>query len=629
MRQLIEDRLLPQVLKPARYLGTEWNAVHKDWDRVPVKMAFAFPDVYEIGMSHLGLQIIYGLVNGGDDFLLERVFAPGRDMEELMRAHRVPLFSLESYRPLKEFDVIGFTLQYEMSFTNILNMLDLAGIPVRAEYRGEQYPLVIGGGPCASNPEPLVPFFDAFLLGDGEILLPQFLDLLKSWKDKHGGIPDKEQFLLEAARLPGVYVPRFYDIRYGEDGSIVEIRRNRAGVPPRVARQVVSDLDRAYFPTHPIVPYLETVHDRAMLEVLRGCTRGCRFCQAGILYRPVRERDPELLARQAEELLKATGHEEISLTSLSTADYTCLEPLIKLLMDKYQGTGTSVSLPSLRADAFSVHLAKELQRGRKSGLTFAPEAGTQRLRDVINKGVRERDLMEAVTAAFEAGWTGIKLYFMLGLPTETREDLDGIRDLAEKVMEAGRRISKEQGRTKKVRVTVSVSTYVPKAHTPFQWEAQIPLAEVKARQHYLKSILKKGITYNYHDAELSFLEAVFAKGDRRLGEALERAWELGCKFDSWREHFSFARWMQAFRETGIDPAFYANRPIPLEAVLPWEHLDMGVSKRFLLREREKAFQGVLTRDCREGRCTGCEVCGGFGVDLVLKGGKGHAGPAGV
>lgn len=629
MRQFIEDRLIPHVLKPARYLGTEWNAVHKEWDRVPVRMAFAFPDVYEIGMSHLGLQILYGLVNSREDMLLERVFAPGQDMEELMRAHGVPLFSLESYRPLKEFDVVGFTLQYEMSFTNILNMLDLAQIPLRAEDREGPYPLVIGGGPCAANPEPLVPFFDAFLLGDGEELLPRFLELVKSWKEQYGGLTDKEGFLLEAARIPGVYVPRFYDVRYKEDGSIAEIRPRRSEVPPRVTRRVVADLDRAYFPTRPIVPYLETVHDRAMLEVLRGCTRGCRFCQAGVLYRPVRERDPETLARQAEELLRGTGYEEISLTSLSTADYTCLEPLIKVLMDKYQGTGTSLSLPSLRADAFSVNLAKELQRGRKSGLTFAPEAGTQRLRDVINKGVQEADLMEAVTAAFAVGWTGIKLYFMLGLPTETREDLDGIRDLAAKVLEAGRRISREQGRAKKVRVTVSVSTFVPKAHTPFQWEPQIPLPEIKARQQYLKSIMKKGITLNYHDAELSFLEAVFAKGDRRLGAALERAWQLGCKFDSWREHFSFAKWRQAFEETGLDPAFYANRPIPPEEVLPWDHLDMGVTKRFLLKERERAFQGVLTPDCREGRCTGCEVCGRFEVDLVLKGGNTRAGATGV
>lgn len=620
MRQLIEDRLIPKVHKPARYLGTEWNAVRKDWHNIPIKMAFAFPDVYEIGMSHLGLQIIYGLVNSREDALVERVFAPGQDMEELLRLHHIPLFSLESYRALKEFDLIGFTLQYEMSFTNILNMLDLAQIPLRAENRNSQYPLIIGGGPCASNPEPLAPFFDAFLLGDGEVLIPKILDLVSSWKEKGSSI-DKEQFLLEAAQIPGIYVPKFYDVHYGEDGSIVEITPNRQEVPPQVQRQVVADLDDAYFPTKPIVPYMETVHDRAMLEVLRGCTRGCRFCQAGVLYRPVRERDPKLLANQAEELLKGTGYDEISLTSLSTADYTCLEPLIKTLMDKYQGTGTSVSLPSLRADAFSVNLAKELQRGRKSGLTFAPEAGTQRLRNVINKGVNESDLFEAVTGAFEAGWTGVKLYFMLGLPTETQEDLDGIADLAHRVLEIGRRISREQQRKKKVRVTVSVSTYVPKAHTPFQWEPQIPLEEVKERQQYLRSILKKGITYNYHDAELSFLEAVFAKGDRRLGDVLECAWELGCKFDSWREHFSFSKWMRAFQETGIDPTFYANRLLPAEAVLPWEHLDMGVSKRFLLREREKAFQGILTPDCREGRCSGCDVCPGFGLDLVLKGGQ--------
>ncbi|NLC76915.1 MAG: TIGR03960 family B12-binding radical SAM protein [Clostridia bacterium] len=620
MRQLIENRFLPRVQKPARYLGTEWNSVHKDWDTVPLKMAFAFPDVYEIGMSHLGMQIIYGLVNERPDALLERVFAPGEDLERLLREQEVPLFSLESYRPLKEFDFIGFTLQYEMSFTNILNMLDLAQIPLRAGERDDRYPLILGGGPCASNPEPLAPFFDLFLLGDAEEALPELLELAGKRKEEQGRL-DKQAFLMEAARIEGVYVPAFYDVEYTPEGRIAAVTPNRPGIPHRVRRRVVADLDQAYFPTKPIVPFMETVHDRAMLEVLRGCTRGCRFCQAGILYRPVRERDVETLARQAEELLRKTGYDEVSLTSLSTADYTCLEPLIKKLMDKYQEEGVSVSLPSLRADAFSVNLAKELQRGRKSGLTFAPEAGTQRLRDVINKGVQEKDLLEAVTGAFEAGWTGIKLYFILGLPTETDEDLAGIAQLAHQVLAIGRRISKEQKRKKKVRVTVSVSTYVPKAHTPFQWEPQIPLEEIRRRQQYLQSMLSKGITYQYHDAELSFLEAVFAKGDRRLAIVLERAWQKGCKFDSWREHFNFAKWLEAFQETGIDPGFYANETLGLETVLPWDHLDMGVSKRFLRRERERAIGGSLTPDCREGRCTGCDVCQGFGVDLVLKGGK--------
>ncbi|MFA5535831.1 MAG: TIGR03960 family B12-binding radical SAM protein [Bacillota bacterium] len=620
MRQIIKNQILPQVQKPARYLGTEWNAVQKDWSSIPLKMAFAFPDIYEIGMSHLGLQILYGLVNAREDTLLERVFAPGEDLEALLREKKIPLFSLESFNPIRDFDLVGFTLQYEMSFTNILNMLDLAGIPLRTAGRNGTDPIILGGGPVSANPEPIAPFFDLILLGDGEEALPQLLDLAKEWKEKHGRL-DREGFLLAAAKIAGIYVPKLYRDEYSLAGKFLATKPLHSEAPSKVYRRIVKDLEAAYFPTRPIVPFIETVHDRGMVEVLRGCTRGCRFCQAGIIYRPVRERSPELLARQAQDLLLSTGYDELSLTSLSTADYTCLEPLLKSLSSHPKFTGVNISLPSLRADAFSVGIAKELQKGRKTGLTFAPEAGTQRLRDVINKGVKEEDLMSAVTAAFEAGWTGIKLYFMMGLPTETTEDIAGIADLAHKVYQAGLEINRRHKRKKKIRVSISVAAYVPKAHTPFQWESQDLPEMMQKKQQYLKGLIKKPIIYTYHDAELSFLEAVFAKGDRRLATVLEEAWKTGSKFDSWREHFSFANWLKAFEKVGIDPHFYANRSLELDETLPWDHLDMGVSKRFLLRERAKAFEARLTPDCREGHCTACELCPDFGVDLVLKGAK--------
>ena len=611
MRQYIQNKLLPAVQKPARYLGDEWNAIKKPWDSAKVKMAFAFPDVYEVGMSHLGLHILYGLVNNQEEFLMERVFAPWVDLEEWLRGENIPLFSLESYRPIKDFDVLGFTLQYEMSYTNILNMLDLADIPLRSKDRQEGDPVIIGGGPCAVNPEPLAPFFDCFLIGDSEGMLLEVLEAVSAWKDKEA---DKESLLEQLAQIPGVYVPGFYQISYNQDGTISDITASDdRKVPDRVRRRVILDLDTAYFPVKPIVPHMEVVHDRIMLEVMRGCTRGCRFCQAGMIYRPVRERKQETLFRQAEELVKNTGHEEISLTSLSTADYSCVQPLIVNLLNKYQEQGINIALPSLRVDAFSVDLAKEVQRVRKSGLTLAPEAGSQRLRDVINKNVTEEDLISAVRGAFKAGWTNIKLYFMIGLPTETEEDLLEISRLAKDVLRVGREELKLLGKGRPM-ITVSVSSFVPKPHTPFQFEPQDSRSLLKEKQEFLRENLKgKGLKYKWHNRNISFLEAVFAKGDRRVADTLEKAWAKGCKFDSWDEHFNLALWEEAFDGTGLNPHYYANRNISYEEMLPWDHIDTGVSKKFLINEHRLALKLALTKDCRWHDCTGCTICDRFDV----------------
>ncbi|MBO8168783.1 MAG: TIGR03960 family B12-binding radical SAM protein [Thermoanaerobacteraceae bacterium] len=618
MQQYIRDRILPTVQKPARYMGNEWNIVKKSWEDVKVKMAFAFPDVYEVGMSHLGLQILYGLVNEQPDFLLERVFAPWVDMEERLRKKEIPLFSLESYHPLKDFHVIGFTLQYEMSYTNILNMLNMAQLPLLSEERPHG-PLVIGGGPCAVNPEPLAPFFDCFLLGDSEEMLLEVLEVVGKYVEGEGKVR-KEPLLKELAGIQGVYVPSFYRVQYREDGTVDNVTPVNEAAPERVKRRVLDDLDRSYFPVKPIVPYTEVVHDRMMLEVMRGCTRGCRFCQAGMVYRPVRERRMETLLKQAEELVAHTGHEEISLTSLSTADYSCVRPLISTLLDTYQDRGINVALPSLRVDAFSVDLAREVQKVRKSGLTFAPEAGSQRLRDVINKNVREEDLLSAVTGAFKAGWTGIKLYFMIGLPTETEGDLLEIARLAKEVLAIGRRELKEQGKKAKPTVTVSVSSFVPKAHTPFQFEPQDDRQVLKEKQELLaRHLREKGLKFKWHNREMSFLEAVFARGSRKLAGTILAAWKNGCRFDSWEEHFNFDRWQAAFEQTGVNPDFFANRRVDYDEVLPWDHIDVGVSKRYLIKEHRRAIEESTTSDCRWDGCTGCAICQRFGVDNRLWG----------
>lgn len=611
------ERLLDKVRKPARYVGGEWNSIVKDWDQADVKIAFAYPDVYEVGMSHLGLQILYDTVNRRPDALLERVFAPWTDMEELIRRHGIPLLSLESRMPVGQFDILAFTLQYEMSFTNILNMLDLAGMPVRASDRGPDSPLVIAGGPCAFNPEPMADFIDAFAIGEGEDL---FHDIIEVYKACRGG--GRERLLQELAGVRGVYVPSFYRVTYGPDGSILSVTPRITGVPAKITKRAVSDYDRVSFPERPIVPNTGVVHDRIMLEVLRGCTRGCRFCQAGAIYRPAREKSPQTLIEQAEQLVKNTGYDEISLTSLSSADYTGINRLVRGLLERFEGRGVGVSLPSLRVDAFSVDLAREVQKVRRSSLTFAPEAGTQRLRDVINKGVAEKDLLDAVSAAFGAGWEAVKLYFMIGLPTETRADLDGIASLTGLVLKKGEEAGVGRGRLK---VTVSASSFVPKSHTPFQWEPQNTLEELREKQQYLKSLFRdKRISFKWHDPEVSFLEGVIARGDRRLSDVMERVWRMGSRFDGWSECFDFQKWAGAFRESGMDPEGYAYRRYGYDQVLPWDHIEAGLDRGFLVREHESAMLAKTTPDCRSGRCPGCGVCPGLGLKPEVGGGEIYA-----
>ena len=596
--------VLKSVSKPGRYSGGEYGAIHKDKSKVKARFAFCFPDSYEIGMSNLGVRLLYGALNEHPDIWCERVYDPWVDMQEEMKKHQLPLCALESGDPLDQFDFVAFTLQYEMSYTNVLNMLDLAKIPLRSKDRAEDAPLVIGGGPCAYNPEPIADFFDLFNIGEGEDMLPAIVRLYIRMKED--GSYTRKDFLHEAAKtIPGVYVPSLYTVTYHPDGTIKAYTPIYDDIPTKVQKQIIKDLDKVYFPEKVVMPYIETVHDRIMLEVYRGCIRGCRFCQAGMIYRPVREKSADVLNAQAKTLFDTTGYEEISLSSLSISDYTELEPLCDKLLNWTDDNMVSLSLPSLRVDSFNKDLMKRIESVRSSSLTFAPEAGTQRLRDVINKNVREEDVLRAVNVAFDAKKNAVKLYFMNGLPTETYEDLDGIAQLAEKVADAYYQ-NPNRNRSRQVQVTVSVSCFIPKPFTPFQWEAQDTMETLREKQEYLdKRITNRHVRYQHHDAKVSHIEAVLARGDRRLADALELACHEGFKFDAWDEYFDYEKWLSVLSRTGIDPAFYANRTWGLDEVLPWDIIDCGVSKEFFLRERAKAYAGSTTPNCREA----CSACG--------------------
>lgn len=601
----ISDDILCKVEKPARYIGGEINSYDKDKNSVDIRYAFCFPDVYEVAMSHLGTKILYYVMNEREDTYCERCFAPWPDMEKALRENNIPLGTLETKDSLKEFDILGFTLQYEMSYTNILNMLDMCDIPLRASERGEEYPIVMMGGPCAYNPEPLYDIADAFVLGEGEEVTNEILDVYKAMKGK-----PKAEYLRAISKIQGVYVPSLYDVTYNEDGTIKAMTPKFEDVPKTVKKRILVDFDANRFPDKFIVPYTEIIHDRIVIETARGCTKGCRFCQAGMIYRPVREKTTDRLMEEIDVLLKNTGYEEISLSSLSICDYSNIQNLIMSLIEKYGEEKIGVSIPSLRIDSFSVDLIKEIQKVRKTGLTFAPEAGTQRMRDIINKGVTEEDLMRATKSAFESGWSTIKLYFVIGLPYETIEDVIGIADLAQKVVDEYFNVPKHI-RKRGLRVTVSTSILVPKPFTPFQWAPMNQMPEVKEKISALRNSIKsKAINYNWHESPLSYLEAVFARGDRRLCDVLIRAFEKGARFDGWNEYFNYETWQEALEECKVDGDFYAYRERSYEEILPWDFIDIGVSKRYLISENEKAKELILTPDCRE-KCTGCGINASF------------------
>ncbi len=598
-KQMLEELFL-QVQKPARYTGGELNSVTKQPAEVAVRFAFCFPDLYEVGMSHLGMKILYAQFNREPDVWCERVFAPDSDMEALMRQHNIPLFGLESRDAIAAFDFIGFTLQYELSYTALLNMLELAGVPLRAADRAEDMPLVVAGGPCACNPEPLADFVDIFFLGEGEEVDLEVINLYKEHK-KNGY--SKKAFLRACADIEGVYVPSLYDVSYNEDGTICAVTPLE-GVNATVRKRIISDLDSCYYPEYFVVPYTDIVHDRAMSEIFRGCIRGCRFCQAGFIYRPVREKSVDTIDKQSHDLCRTTGYEEFSLSSLSTSDYTHLEELLDRLLDWAEKEHTNISLPSLRVDGFSDELVNRLNVLRRAGLTFAPEAGTQRLRDAINKNLTEEEILETASKAFRGGWTTVKLYFMMGLPTETMEDIEGMANLGQKIVNCFYN-NPDKPKGKGVTVNMSASCFVPKPFTPFQWEPQTTMAELQEKQkHLVESVHTKKISLSWHDAKTSFLEAVLARGDRRLCRVLEMSHTRGINLDAWSEHFDFEKWMEIFDEAGLDPAFYANRARDYDEIFPWDHLDYGVSKQFLICENKKAHKAMTTPHCRQA-CSGC------------------------
>ena len=598
----LKDKILSGVMKPTRYTGGEMNAVIKNPEDVDIRFGFCFPDVYEIAMSHLGLKIIYHTLNNREDTYCERVFAPWADMEEAMLKNKMKLFALESGDEVTNFDILGFTLQYELSYSNIVNMLKLADIPLMASERGEEYPLIYGGGPCAYNAEPIADMFDFFMLGEGEEQVHQTIEIVKEWKNN--GKKSKKELLEKLVKIEGIYVPSFYDVDYNSDGTIKSIVPNNEHAPSKITKSIMSDFDKTYAPDTIIVPFGEVVHDRVMLEVMRGCMRGCRFCQAGYIYRPLRERKPQTLLGLADSLLSCSGYDEISLSSLSTSDFSGLPELTDGLLKITEEKKVGLSLPSLRIDNFSLELMEKDQKVRKSGITFAPEAGTQRLRDVINKNITEENILSSVALLFAGGWTNVKLYFMIGLPTETDEDVKGIAELAGRVLDVYFDIPKEE-RAKNINITVSSSSFVPKPFTAFQWAGMNSREELVRKQRLVKeNIPSKRIRYTYHDNKTSYLEGVFARGDRRLCKTIIKAVELGCKFDGWGEFFDFEKWMQAFNETGMDPDFYAARERTYEEVLPWDHIDIGVTKEFLINENEKAKQESVTPHCRL-KCSNC------------------------